>query len=43
MISSMPREKYGGDRIALPRKGKVLAEHGKGQDSGRFFPPLLLL
>jgi hypothetical protein len=25
MIFSIVREKYGGDRIALPRKGKVLA------------------
>jgi hypothetical protein len=30
VIFPMVREKYRRDRIAQPKKGKVLAEHGKG-------------
>jgi hypothetical protein len=43
MVSfSMVREKYRGDRITQPKKGKVLAEHGTGEGRGSFLPPLLL-
>jgi hypothetical protein len=42
MSFSMLTEKEEGDKRLYSITGKMLAQRGKGQDSGEFLPPCLL-